>query len=441
MKKVLVNCCALLLIVVVGCQKETLNFDETENSKQTEILAKGGENPTEDSNGNELVILYPNGTTEAEKALKRAEYNVQEYKQCACADPDLELWVFSKQESNDGGIEDKRATAKSDEEIEGAEFNPDIRIQEQQFIDFGGVGNVQDGILKRVEYNNGVTVAVLDTGVMHDYPEFTQRFLYNSSSNSCSDNGYQEEYGWNFVDQDNNPYDNHYGRHGTIVTKLIASKFEDAEVDYQILPVKVADRNGNIRYFDALCGFQYAANKSDVDIINMSFGWNYHDRELLQLFIEEADDILVVTSAGNKEQNNDVIPHFPSSYESNNILAVAALAGNSSYGNNPDPLAQDSFANPFPSGGSNGNSALANFSNRGIVSVDIAAPGQNLTFMYNNIPIAISGTSYSAALTAGYGGVLSVDTPMSGVMLKDLIIQNSIFNPGLSEIKYSKQIP
>ncbi|PTX60143.1 subtilase family protein [Kordia periserrulae] len=440
MKKVTVYCFALLLMTLVSCQKETLNSEETDSAKEPAITQKNGASNTTDSDGNELIILYPDGTTEAEKILKRAEYQVVDYKKCECADPNLELWIFEKDDTSDSGsdIEDKKVTAKADEEIEGAEYNPNIKIQEDQFIDFAGIGSVSDGILKRVAVNQGVTVAVLDTGIMYDYPDFVSPFLYNSSANGCSENGFQEEFGWNFVDQNNNPYDDHYGRHGTIVTKLITSKLDAASVSYQILPVKVANRHGNISYFDALCGFQYAANKGDVDVINMSFGWTYQQRELLQYFIEEANDILVVTSAGNTGQNNDVVPHFPSSYESDNVVAVAALSALNSQGNNADIYTHVGMTG-F-NGGTGGNTALAGFSNRGVISVDIAAPGEYLPFTYNNEVFYISGTSYSAALTSGYGGVLHTNG-MTGLMLKNTIIQNSIYHPDLSEIQYSKHIP
>ena len=437
MKKVFLNCFALLLMSLISCQKEALNSEETEIAKE-EITQKGGANASSDDIGNELVILYPDGTTEAEKILKRAEYNIEEFKKCECADPNLELWIFSKREAGDGGLEGKKITAKSDEEIEGVEFNPNIKIHENIFVDFVGIGNTADGVIKRVASNQGVTVAVLDTGIMYDYGGFTAPFLYNSDQNGCSDNGYDELFGWNFVENDNNPYDNHQGRHGTIVSKLIASKFEQANINYQILPVKVANQNGNIRYFDALCGFQYAANKPDVNVINMSFGWNHHQRELLEKFIEEAAaNILVVTSAGNKGLNNDTTPHFPSSYENENLLAIAGLGSGGSHLNGPSSYYDAVVVSP---NGFNSNSGLADFSNRGTISVDIAAPGEYIPFTYNNEVLYVSGTSYSAALTSGYSGTLYVNG-MSGVALKTTVIENSIYNTNLSEIQYSKHIP
>lgn len=438
MKKVLVNCCALLLMTFISCQKENINTKETEVAKE-EITQKGYENASNDV-GNELVILYPDGTTEAEKILKRAEYNIEEFKKCECADPNLELWIFSKSETRGGGLEERKATAKSDEEIEGAEFNPNFKISENMFVDFGGVGIPSEGIAKRVVSNQGVTVAVLDTGIMYDYTGFTTPFLYNSDQNGCYNNGQNELFGWNFVDETNNPYDNHQGRHGTIVTQLIVSKLEATNVNYQILPVKVASETGNIRYFDALCGFQFAANKPDVDIINMSFGWYHHERELLEKFINDVEDrILVVTSAGNKGFNNDTTAHYPSSYEADNILAIAGLGSGGSQSNTSSSYYNAVVLNPNGSS-SNSNSGLASFSNRGTLSVDIAAPSENVPFTYNNEILYVNGTSYSAALTSGYSGTLYTNG-MTGIALKAKVLENSVYNANLSEIQYSSHIP
>ena len=429
------------MTTLVACHEETLNQEKTEFAKETQLTIKGGSNTAENTEGNELVILYPDGTTEAEKVLKRAEYNIESYKKCECADPHLELWIFSKSEASGGGLEDKKATARADEEIEGAEYNPNIRIQEEFFVDYGGFGSTDDALLKRVASNQGVTVAVLDTGIMYDYEGFTQSFLYNSSNDACTDNGYQELFGWNFVDENNNPYDNHYGRHGTMVSSFITSTLDNANVNYQILPVKVADQTGNIRYFDALCGFQYAANKADVDISNMSFGWYTYERELMEKFINDAPHVLVITSAGNDSINNDNFPHYPSSYESDNLLAIASLSSNGSQpgGSNINQPA-DLFLNPYGGNSGSSNSALAIFSNRGVLSVDIAATGEYIPFTYNNEVVYVSGTSYAAAFASGYSGTLS-QNGMSGVFLKNMVIESSIYNSNLYEIQYAKHIP
>lgn len=434
MKKIFVNCIVLLCIILYSCQPENITIDETAKTVEKENITQKSRGYSTASESNELVILYLDGTTEAEKIIKRQEYNVVEYKKCECADPNLELWIFDKDEATDGGLEEKKGTAKADEEIEGAEYNPNIQIQDNMFVGIGGITSANEGIHKRISINEGVTIAVLDTGVMYDYPGFTKPFLYNSGQNGCHDNGYNELFGWNFVGNNNNPYDDHNGRHGTIVTKLIMSKLDAANVAYQILPVKVANRYGHIRYFDALCGFQYAAKKPDVAIINMSFGWYHHERQLLQKFIYKVkDEILVITSAGNNGVNTDDISHYPSAYNNDNIVSVTGLRVQDSSGNT-----NVNNANVASSNGSSG--SLADFSNRGQISVDIAAPGEYIPFMYNNEVIYLNGTSYSAALASGYTGSLFVDG-ITAPTLKARLISNCIYNPDLYKIKYAKHIP
>src|SRR5262245_658758 len=77
--------------------------------------------------------------------------------------------------------------------------------------------------------SNSVVVAVLDTGIDSDHPEFVGRILP----------------GWDFVNDDPDPEDDH--GHGTLVTGLLAANanngFAVAGVDHEcmILPIKILD--------------------------------------------------------------------------------------------------------------------------------------------------------------------------------------------------------
>src|SRR5262249_42703558 len=76
----------------------------------------------------------------------------------------------------------------------------------------------------------------------------------------------------------------------------------------------------------------------------------------------------------NDGQNNDVNPHYPSSYDSPSIISVAAIG----------------------SGG-----LLAGFSNYGAVSVDIGAPGVLINSTLPDSYGALNGTSMAAPHVAG----------------------------------------
>ena len=120
----------VVLLLIIGCEKG--DIIEKENStisiKNESVLDRNSSNST----SNELIILYPNGTTDAEKEKKRAEYGVTDYKQCQCADENLELWIFNGNAGNDINIEEKKQTAKVDEELDGADLNPTIKILDNQ---------------------------------------------------------------------------------------------------------------------------------------------------------------------------------------------------------------------------------------------------------------------------------------------------------------------
>jgi subtilisin family serine protease len=87
-----------------------------------------------------------------------------------------------------------------------------------------------------------------------------------------------------------------------------------------------------------------------ADIINNSWGSSFYVQSLKDAI--DASDAVVVCAAGNSGWNTDTfIPHYPSGFTSANIISVAA---------------SDQDDDP------------AYFSNYGVVSVDVAAPGMNI---------------------------------------------------------------
>ncbi|OUR98139.1 hypothetical protein A9Q86_13850 [Flavobacteriales bacterium 33_180_T64] len=424
MKNILRLLSISILVTIWSCEKENIIEKDVNNSESESTFLRNASN----NSSNELVILYPDGTTDFEKQQKRIEYGVSDYKQCKCAEENLELWIFNNNNTNDINIEEKKETATVDEEIEGVDLNPIISIPQDQFvINFNTAGILDVALTKIVDSNQGLTIAVLDTGINYHYEGFSDNFLYNSSEDACIDNNSEELFGWNFVDNNNNPFDNHSSMHGTVISHIITSNLDSKNVHYQLLPVKVANENGNINYFDALCGFQYATKKRNIKIINMSFGWYNENYELLNKFINIVEDeILVICSAGNNNQNNDTQqPHYPSSYESENILSIAGLSGN--------------FINDISIPNEQGINGLSSFSNYGNTSVDIAAISEDIPFVFNNELFYYDGTSFSAAYASFYSAYY-YQNGMSAQALKNQVIATSIYSQNLFNIKYSAYI-
>jgi subtilisin family serine protease len=99
---------------------------------------------------------------------------------------------------------------------------------------------------------------------------------------------------------------------------------------------------------DAIRAIEYA-NANGAHIINNSWGGGGFNQILKDAI--DASTAVVVCAAGNDGVNNEIAPHYPSSYTSSNIIAVAAT---------------------------NQNDSRASFSNYGATSVDVAAPGTNI---------------------------------------------------------------
>jgi subtilisin family serine protease len=134
--------------------------------------------------------------------------------------------------------------------------------------------------------DSSVVVAVLDTGIDSDHPEFAGRVLP----------------GFDFVNGDSDPEDDE--SHGTLVTGVLAANADNAfgvaGVDHScsILPVKIVNQRGRGTTFNLIRGLNFAAG---ADVINMSIGGYSGTRGLrgaLQ-FARDAGSILIA-SAGNE---------------------------------------------------------------------------------------------------------------------------------------------
>ena len=405
----------IVLIIFTGCQNPI-----QDNEILTDSFTQEFENPSKVSStgSNQIIINYDESLTETERQALRNQYGVTDYKTCKCADPNLELWVFQGGVDTGAIIEEVTASANGDSGIEDAGFNPKVDLIGTTNQVAFGPADVNFARQQVVPVNQNVTIAVLDTGIDYNYPGFDSPVIYNNSLNpdACIENGMQDYYGWDFVNQDNDPYDEGYG-HGTRVSYLIKETMEAHNVDFQILPVKVFDQNGEGSYFDILCGFRYATKNPDVNIINMSFGW-YDDRfTLLEKFISEAQDqVMITASAGNYAVDTDQFAHYPSGYDSENIIATAAMQGFTT------------------------NIALTSFSNFGIKTIDVAAQGENIPFTIGpGEVIYLSGTSYANAKLTAHAATEYTQ----GISIPEWIaetLENTVYHQNLDMLKYSSYI-
>lgn len=370
---------------------------------------------TTPSQSTQIIINYDGSLSEAEKQNLRDQYGVEDFKTCECADPNLELWILPGNVNGGAIIEEVTASANGDSGVEDAGLNPQIDLVGTTNQMSFGPPDVNMARTRMVSSNRNVTIAILDTGLDYNYFGFNQPLLYNNLSNpsACSSNGMVDYFGWDFVNQDNDPFDEGYG-HGTRITNIIKNVLQENNVSFQILPVKVFDENGQGSYFDILCGFKYAVNNSDVDVVNMSFGWYEDQFSLLEKFIlESREKVMVTTSAGNYGVNTDQVPHFPSGYDSENIIATAAL-----------DISADGID-------------LTTFSNFGNNTIDVAAKGNYIPFYLSpNEAIFLEGTSYANAYLTAHAATEYVEGTTIAAWI-DETLASTIYHFNLQMIKYS----
>ncbi|WP_299883944.1 S8 family serine peptidase [uncultured Lacinutrix sp.] len=391
---------------------------ETENKKTVKKDVQGGleEVTTPEYVNNQLIIRFREqleNETDYEynrmKSEKMVIYEAVDAEPCSCEDDRIVLWTFP----DDINIENRLGEMPLDDDLDGNLqflFRSDTNQTNWYTPISGSISN------KVATNNSGVTIAVIDSGVNYNYEGFSSGFLYKNT-NECSNEDVIS--GRNFVESGTFPFDDN--GHGTVVTSLITDQLDDANTNYQILPIKIFDHNGNTSSFKVTCALSYATRNNDVDIIVSSFGWYHEDRSfVLDLMQEVENDKLLIASAGNANVDSDYDSgvHFPSGYALNNILSIAAT--NSS---------------TFNTTLTNTSLELAWYSNYGINSVDIAAPGLNIPFVFNSNTYNVSGTSFANAYAAGRTALLfNSTTPLN---LKNAIISDAnVYTSLKNKVKY-----
>ena len=293
---------------------------------------------------------------------------------------DSNIVVYNIQ--GDKSVEDAIKEFEEDSSVEYAQPNYLYKLQSvsTSYADFakqwamnntgqmtGGVSGTADADIDAVEAwtitddtNTGVIVAVIDSGVSYFHPDLAANMWVGST---CLDPNGQTivggcMYGYDTFADDIDPRpDTVSGSiHGTHVAGIIAAADNTMGVigvdpHARIMAIKSAGLIGSeygSRTSDVIEAINFARH-NNADIINMSLGSNENDLALAAAI--EAFPGLAVVAAGNDGTDNDITPMYPASNTNENIVSVAAT---------------------------DQNDALADFSNYGVTSVDVGAPGVNI---------------------------------------------------------------
>jgi subtilisin family serine protease len=256
--------------------------------------------------------------------------------------------------------------------------------------------------------SSSIVIAVFDTGIDYKHPDLVGNIWTNPGESSCTDgydedgNGFSDDcYGWNFVDNNNNPKDD--DGHGTHVAGIIAATGNNgngiAGVMWhaKLMAVKILDEEGVGQNSELIEAINYVVSLKqrgvNIRVINASLGGNEYSKAVEDtIWSANAEGILFIAAAGNGGEdgigdNNDLIPFYPASYRPFNIISVAAT---------------------------DQNDARVPFSNFGVNSVHVAAPG---VYTFSTVPYVLNqsgygileykaGTSMAAPHVSGLAGLL-----------------------------------
>jgi subtilisin family serine protease len=364
----------------------------------------------------QVIIKLDASTSPAEAAALRSSLGAtvkQRYTSIGA-----ELWEINAMTV--GGAVDKFKTDPHVDYIEpnyilkaNALFPNDPRLGEMWGLNNTGQnGGTPDADIDAPEawsLGTGGTVVVgdIDTGMDMDHVDLAANLYTNPgeiAGNHLDDdnNGFVDDvHGWDFVNNDNNPDDDN--GHGTHTAGTIAAVGNNGIGvsgvcwSARIMPLKFLDAGGSGSTGNAILAVQYAT-RMGARLTNNSWGGGGFSQGLRDAIADAGNHgILFVASAGNASSNNDLFPAYPASYDLPNIIAVAST----------DRLDQRS-----------------GFSNFGLVSVDLGAPGSDiLSTVPNNGYALLSGTSMAGPHVSGAAALVwSVAPAMTGTEVRDLIL-------------------
>lgn len=289
------------------------------------------------ANGKFAVITLPDGMNVSDIAEKKEFRKYHDKIQ-------LDYHNFGVQAEETEEKSDIRANCQVD----------DPMYPQQVYMDYLNIGNSWNTTRGKREDGSKVKVAVIDTGIDTDHPEF-----YDADGNSIiSQDSYDAttdrtvaQNGMSVIEDENG--------HGTAVAGIIAAQMNSQGIaglapDVELLIIKCeVNEAGEFKSSADITFAIYYAIEQNADVINMSLSGVKSGSigEALQLAVDS--DIIPVAGAGN---DSTAEPHYPAAYET--TIGVGALAdgsweiaGYSDYGINTDIMAPGTALTTAAGGG------------------------------------------------------------------------------------------
>jgi len=266
--------------------------------------------------------------------------------------------------------------------------------------------------------SHSVVVTDIDTGMDYNHEDLAANAWKNTEEckgkKGVDDdkNGYVDDcYGIDTINGDSDPIDDQ--GHGTHTAGTIGAVGNNGvgvtgmNWNVQVMPCKSHNSSGSGAVSSIIECFQYVKMEKveygyDIIATNNSYGscpeacdYNPATKDAIAALVKPG--VIMAFAAGNAARDNDARPNFPSNYDLPNIIGVAAT---------------------------DSNDGLAGFSQWGLRSVDVGAPGVSVLSTFPDDTYgSISGTSMATPHVAGLAALLHAsDKKMNWWSIRNLII-------------------
>jgi thermitase len=180
----------------------------------------------------------------------------------------------------------------------------------------------------------------------------------------------------------------------------------------KIVPIKFLSDEGSGETIDAIAAIDYGI-KRGVNIMSNSWGGGEKEQSLEDAIkAAETAGITFVAAAGNESANNDTTASYPANYEVGNVISVGSYTSTGS---------------------------KSSFSNYGVKSVHVTAPGSNILSTYKRGGYTtMSGTSMATPHIAGIAGLLLSQEPnLTPAQIRERLVNTSVKTSKLSTASLS----
>jgi len=245
--------------------------------------------------------------------------------------------------------------------------------------------------------SSDVVVAVIDTGVRYTHQDLKNQMWVNTDE--VANNGKDDDndgfvdniFGMDAVNDDGDPMDDN--GHGTHCAGTIGAEANNGHPHVgvawkvRLMACKSISGMGTGTTSDAVKCIDWAVSNG-AQVLSLSWGHSDESKALFSALKKAKEKgVVVVAAAGNEGANTDKSPHYPSGYELDNIISVAAI---------------------------NQNGRLTSWSNYGARSVDLAAPGDDIystSAESDSGYVSLSGTSMACPHVSGIAALMLAQTP------------------------------